>query len=39
MILLQSLDEITWGTGTKPISRNLFILQGLYKTERIEYIF
>lgn len=39
MILLQSLDEITWRTGTEPISRNLFVLQGLHKTERIEYIF
>ena len=38
MIFLQTLDEIAWRTGTKPVGTNLLTSQCSYKTERIKHI-
>ena len=38
MIFLQTLDEIAWRTGTKPVGTNLLSRQSPYQTERIEHI-
>ena len=38
MIFLQTLDEIAWRTGTKPVGTNLLSRQSPYQTERIKHI-